>query len=1144
MTRFEKPIIVDEKDKPIPLAGQGFPYNDISSDRRFEELIYSIYKKKIENDTAWKTVYDDIALMQGVGEKGRDCVLYKNGAITGAIQCKKYKDRLTHPDCTKEILKFVLYSFFETTVLPDADNFTYYFAVSEGFSGPAADYLDKFNEEIVKEGELENWVNEVKTKYASLKNLDYKTILPELTKRLAAIKIRKILPQDLDMVLSASYCKAIIPLFFEVRTVTDNSKIDELISLVENRLPAPGEINVSEEDIVKQFETASLQLSSYRNDLHNIQNSHIQRQETTEVLGWVHRLLGKDEEPVLIVAGNPGYGKTVILKDVLVSLTDSKIPAIAIKADRYYAESVQELTEKLNLDHPLIKLVQKLRETQEMVVVIIDQIDSLSQSITSRRDYIDTYNQLIHQLRYIDGVRLIISIRTFDLNYDFEFSKFNQKQKIIVKELTEEQVRNVLMKLGLSSDNISSGLVKLLSVPNQLDIFCKIYRPGIVINQFHSLDDLYNELWRQKIGSQPLEKVQSLTSAVYEIADKINNLQQLSLAESHLTDIARQSLPYLESNGLIVQTNQTLQFFHQSYYDYVFARSFSEKDNSLIDYIFEQGQSIFIRPAVKMILSFLRAKDHADYVKMASSILFSNKVRYHLQLLVINQLGFEENPSAIEVDFVGQKLLNSAKWQLPFLESAIGAKWFPILKDSGVLDRLLNPVSTFKERLAKNKSVKAITKRLGYANTFDSAAYEKRKENYLNLWYRIVRRSLVENRVLVIDYLDTLPSSEEKNYRVLRLLHSLKKWDYPLAFSVFESCTTDPEKHWFDILNILETTLEYDYDWTVKQIERYLTLEADRSEGGSSSMYDHQMGSCLKKMFEIDRGKAFNFAIEFIKKLIKKNVELIKIDTLDFYQDGAYDLYDFERDHSHNTKELMLQQALDSVEILAKEGSAVFEEFESANKEENSLTILKILLVGLESAPKKYCRRGLSLLLRLIQGKAYDKGLQYWMGQLINAIYPYLQHAEKDKLNLSLLNLRSEYDFYIHAEGSKRSFFSHYGKRRFELLSMIPEHEIMNDPKLKGHFQELQRKFGKVEKKKPRSVRLMRIGPPLEDSAYEKMGLEHWENSFLEFTTDERINWGSDRGGLTQNYREFEAKIPGNVDFFLPLIEKIIREKK
>ena len=232
-TEYSRPTISSEPGRPIPMANQGYPYNSIASARRYEELVYSIHKKKVENEKTWKELYDDIALMQGVGEKGRDCVLYKDGIIKGLIQCKKYENRISKPDCLKEILKFVLYSFFDPLVLPDPNHFTYYFVVSEGFSGPAADYLDKFNDEIIKEPELENWFNELKSKYnASLGSLDYKTIYADLLKKLAAIKVRKVVPQDLDIELSAPYCQSIIPIFFEVRTVTDNSRIDQLINLI------------------------------------------------------------------------------------------------------------------------------------------------------------------------------------------------------------------------------------------------------------------------------------------------------------------------------------------------------------------------------------------------------------------------------------------------------------------------------------------------------------------------------------------------------------------------------------------------------------------------------------------------------------------------------------------------------------------------------------------------------------------------------------------------------------------------------------------------------------------------------------------------------------------------------------------------
>jgi len=86
---YEKPTISKSTSSgPLAIANKGFPYNDIADSRRFEELLYSIYKTKIENNSFGQ--FDDISLMTGIRDQGRDCVLIRNGKQHGLIQCKKY----------------------------------------------------------------------------------------------------------------------------------------------------------------------------------------------------------------------------------------------------------------------------------------------------------------------------------------------------------------------------------------------------------------------------------------------------------------------------------------------------------------------------------------------------------------------------------------------------------------------------------------------------------------------------------------------------------------------------------------------------------------------------------------------------------------------------------------------------------------------------------------------------------------------------------------------------------------------------------------------------------------------------------------------------------------------------------------------
>lgn len=1144
-TVFSKPTISSIAEKPIPLANQGYPYNNIASDRRFEELIYSIHRKKIENNPTWKNLYDDIDLMQGVGEQGRDSVLYKDKVITGVIQCKKYSTRISKPECIKEILKLVMYSFFDNSILPDENNFTYYFVASGGFSGPASEYLDKFNEEIAKEAELEKWFNELKEQYkASLGALDYQAIRMTLHKKLSAIKILKVVPQDLDLELSTPYTQEIIPLFFDVRTVTDNSGVQEIKNLLETQLSNDLSANITDDEIVRQFATASLQLSSYRDYLYNYTDTHIQRDETTEILNWIENPLQPKNAPLLVLAGNPGLGKTVILKDVLSALVAKQIPAIAIKADRYYAQSIPELTQKLNLERPLAKLIEKLKLKHEKIVVIIDQIDSLSQSVTSRRDYIDTYNQLIHELKLISGIRIVISIRTFDLNYDYEFSGYKALHKITTKPLSEKQLSTVLGKLGLSIDKLSPGFITLLSIPNHLDIFCKIHNPGLSLNLLHSIQDLYNELWKQKISNLTQHKADDCKKALFSLSDKMYSLQRLSVPESEIDDLLKSNLIYLTSNGLLIEENKSVQFFHQSFYDYIFARAFVEKGASLEDYINKENQTIYIRSAMKMILAFLRQKDNGIYIETISKFLFPKPLRLHLQLLIINQLGFEQNPSVQEIEFLRTKILKSQKYFLPFLESAIGSNWLPVLIEEKSLDKLINPVPTISEKIGKNPTAQNILGRIGLSRWIKPTQFENRREKFLTLWFWVLRRYLPESRKPVLEYLNTLPESEDRDFKVLRIMHSLKKWDEPLSFTLFEKCTTNPEKSWYDILSHLEEALDYNYEWSVDQINKLFFIKADKEQGAGSSMYEHNMGNCLKKMFALNAGKAFQFSVKHITTLVNDSAGKIEVDTSKLFYDGVYDMYDFDRDHIHNTKELLYQLSLDNVVVLAKENSPVFKDFIVSNLNQNSLTVLKIVLTGLEAAPAYNTASIFDLLKILLAKKAHDNSLQYFLTKLIRAAYPFFNATQKEELNKLLLTLTSEYDFRIYEVDGKKNRVSYYGKTRFEFLSAIPENELHNNTELKKHFLELQRRFGKAENKKPRGVRLMRVGPPLADQAYEKMNLDQWEDSFIKFDRDGRPSFGSDLGGLTENYRKFEEKVPGKASFFLPLIEKIITENK
>ena len=88
---FSSPQLLETLVK-IPLTDpKNIDYSSLD-DRDFEILLYSLTKRKIL-ESKYLGQYDDIQLLSGIRDKGRDCALFYNSNQVGLIQCKKFKFR-------------------------------------------------------------------------------------------------------------------------------------------------------------------------------------------------------------------------------------------------------------------------------------------------------------------------------------------------------------------------------------------------------------------------------------------------------------------------------------------------------------------------------------------------------------------------------------------------------------------------------------------------------------------------------------------------------------------------------------------------------------------------------------------------------------------------------------------------------------------------------------------------------------------------------------------------------------------------------------------------------------------------------------------------------------------------------------------
>lgn len=148
---------------------QALPFNNLG-DRDFELLVYSLIKAEIENRVFTDAV--KVSLMQGVGERGRDCVLYDANGVCGIIQCKKYNNRISKTTILKELIKFALHVFKDPTLISNKKEINYYFYVSNDLSGPAIDLINEYKRIIIneiEEGKIDKHIDEIVEEYENFR---------------------------------------------------------------------------------------------------------------------------------------------------------------------------------------------------------------------------------------------------------------------------------------------------------------------------------------------------------------------------------------------------------------------------------------------------------------------------------------------------------------------------------------------------------------------------------------------------------------------------------------------------------------------------------------------------------------------------------------------------------------------------------------------------------------------------------------------------------------------------------------------------------------------------------------------------------------------------------------------------------------
>jgi len=865
---------------------------------------------------------------------------------------------------------------------------------------------------------------------------------------------------------------------------------------------------LSERDIKLKFQENSVTLLSSMNFY--IGKSFIDMPEINQIIDFINS--ENFDEKLLVLTGKAGIGKTAILCKIQSILQENKTVYLSIKSDQFEIESKKSLSNFFGVSDILLSIKKLARK--EKVIVLIDQLDALSLTMSSNKKEINIILEFIEQLKYISNVKVIVSIREYDLKNDPLFKSLDDTNIIDTKLLNFEYVSNKLKSFVKESLKLNNTLIELLRTPLHLSIFIELYPDDNSCISIKTLQDLYDKFWGKKIQDRNLDKTlrQNTVELLKSITKTMNKLNKIEVPKLYFEDKFEDELALLLSRAILKEENKKISFFHQTFYDYVFARDFAQKNMSLFEYILTTTQDLTIREQFKQIIHFLRGTDESKYISELKNILYSDKIRFHIKLLLISYLGSIESPTVKEFTFIQKLFKDKPDYEKYFIESWISSDWLKYLKE---------------------------------ALFFNSENLKKYNLHYI--LYAFVNKEAN----LVLGIFDNFTFGPDiKDEAIMLSLERIEKWD-KYCFEIFQKYhhLIYKDNMRYSIENIYKKTYLFNQGYAIDLFFNYLnTRIKEVDDYYKKELLNHNWYEIFKFLIEQHNINVLQRLLKSIQKISDKfnNNEYSKKKFL--ISDEFFDSRMWQFDDLHNSSWGLYRKTLNKVSQLAIDNSDSFLELIKPYQDTNYLSLITFLIFGYSQNPQEYKNEILKLFtnIKLLEelNFSYDNGYKFAL--LLNKSFILFDEKEQELVLNTIIQVNPQWQksTFLGKWDNKPVYRGTYrGLQKFKLLSLLE----IDDVKRFGYFkkfQELQRKFSWYQFKKPHKSKGGWVGTPLSRDVYSKMSLSNWLQSMRVFDETKPRNSTNSflRGNKLEHSRQLEKEVTENPDKFFNFLLQLKSE--
>jgi hypothetical protein len=363
------------------------------------------------------------------------------------------------------------------------------------------------------------------------------------------------------------------------------------------------------------------------------------------VIDWLKSAESKGQQ-ILLLHGDAGCGKSTLVDSVLDKLNAMGWYSAVLSMDRTLpnVHTSNALGSSAELIASPAVLLSGVSDGSP-AALFIDQLDAVATYSGRMQDNYESVDEVLSEATGNPNLRIVLVVRTVDLLKDPRLGRLRaDKSRVAELEIgrfTPAQVAEALGQSGVGPNTVDATTMKLLEVPLHYAVFSQLDVANKATS-FSTLPDLYERFTEQTIRNTQI-RVGSLNwrSITGPLVSYMSENEVLRAPASVLYSANPSEIEGLLSCGVLFKEHSSLSFFHETYFDYLFAEAFIANGGDLEHFLLESGQALFRRAQTRQVLEYLAKTDRPEFLYTVIRLLTNDSIRSHLldiPLVLLRQL--------------------------------------------------------------------------------------------------------------------------------------------------------------------------------------------------------------------------------------------------------------------------------------------------------------------------------------------------------------------------------------------------------------------------------------------------------------------------------------------------------------------------